>query len=89
MNKYDFKKAKEILLNIPKNKLSQLVEASIGMSEDWFFTAQTVWEKGEFIIDLDEVEKICGIDGSSWATPILRLEFKDNIYEHIIIRKDE
>ena len=44
MKTYDFKKAKQI---IEENK-ENLVSASLGMHEDWFWTAETIYEEGEF-----------------------------------------
>lgn len=44
MKNYDFKKAKQI---IEENK-ENLVSASLGMHEDWFWTAEIIYEEGEF-----------------------------------------
>jgi hypothetical protein len=74
MKNYDFKKAKQLILENQEN----LKSAALGMHEDWFWTADTIWEDKKFIIDLDEVTSIAGIGGSSWATPTLQLVFKDN-----------
>lgn len=41
---YDFEKAKTL---IEKHK-SDIVSASLGMHEDWFWTAETVYEGGEY-----------------------------------------
>lgn len=75
--KYNFKKAKEI---IESNK-KELKSASLGMSGDWSWTAETVFENEEYIINLDTVKKIAGIDGSYWAIPTLQLEYKDGKYQ--------
>jgi hypothetical protein len=50
MKKYDYDLAKKIV-----NKLSDLgvlMEASMGMHSDWFWTARTIWEDGKWQVDL-------------------------------------
>lgn len=77
---YDFQKAKKII----KDNEKTLLEACLGIQEDWFWTAETVWEDGEFIKNLDEIKHIGGIPGSVWATPVIRLEHKsgkDEVFE--------
>jgi len=74
MKHYDYDKAKSI---IEENKSKGLVEASLGMKEDWFWTAETIWNDGKYVRVLKENTKIGGIDGSNWATPILELIFTD------------
>ena len=72
--KYDYKKAK---LFIEQNK-ENIKEAYLGMHEDWWWTAQTIFEDGEYKVNLDDKDlKIGGIDGSYWATPVLAVEYKD------------
>lgn len=44
MKNYDFSKAKQL---IEENK-ENLESASLGMHEDWFWTAETIWENGEY-----------------------------------------
>lgn len=81
MAKYDFKSAKQYI----EIHRDQIESASMGMHEDWFWTAQTVFENDEFRLDLDEDGlKLGGIDGSYWATPTLEIKFKDGREE----RKD-
>ncbi len=70
---YDYDKAKEL---IEKHSL-HLQKASLGMHEDWSWTAETVWEDGEYKKNLDETPEIGGIKGSRWATPSIELIFKD------------
>jgi len=74
MADYDYNLAKQTI-----QKYSDLLEeASLGMAEDWFWTAETVYEEGVFKINLDEENlMIAGIGGSTWATPTLSLKFKD------------
>lgn len=44
MKYYDYKKAKSL---IEANK-NEITEASLGMHEDWWWTAETVWDNGEY-----------------------------------------
>ena len=71
--KYDFKKAKTLI----EAERENIKRAFLGMREDWYWTADTVYEDGSFKIDLDTVEKIAGIPGSTWATPTLKIIYKD------------
>ena len=50
MRYYDFQKAKEIIFKHEEN----LSEASLGMHEDWAWTAETVWENGKYVRELPE-----------------------------------
>ena len=71
--KYDFKKAKQF---IEQNK-ENIKEASLGMHEDWFWTAKTIFEDGKYLVNLDDKDlTIGGISGSYWATPALQVEYK-------------
>lgn len=73
MKKYDFEKARQIIASTP-----QLASASLGIYEDWFWTAETIWEAGEFKKDIGvKVTVIAGIPGSSWGTPTLLLQLED------------
>jgi len=74
MAKYDFKSAKRYI-----QMHSDVIDsASMGMHEDWFWTAEVVYEDGRFNINLDDDNlKIGGISGSDWATPKLEVELKD------------
>lgn len=80
---YDFEKAQ---LTIEQRK-SEIKTASLGMYEDWWWTAETVFEDGEYKRVLDG--EIGGINGSSWATPTLRLELVDGSEECIPCYKGE
>ncbi len=73
MKNYDYSKAKELI----EKHSSDLQEASLGMHEDWGWTAETIWEDGEYKKNLDEKPEIAGISGSRWATPTIELIFKD------------
>lgn len=71
MKKYDFKKAKALI----KKHKDTLKEAALGMHEDWFWTAETIWTNGKYTRKLPD--SIAGITGSNWATPTLELVFQD------------
>ena len=73
MKNYNFNKAKQLIAENSEN----LESASLGMHEDWFWTAETVWENGNYNTELNDETTIGGINGSSWATPTLQLSFKD------------
>ena len=80
MKTYDFNKAKSLIENTPN-----VESASLGMHEDWFWTAETVYEDGKFTTELNDDTKIGGINGSSWATPTLQICFKDGTEKMIEI----
>ncbi|UZS00846.1 hypothetical protein [Pseudomonas phage vB_PsaM_M1] len=71
---YDYKTAKQMI----QMRSDLIATASLGMSEDWFWTAEEVFTDGKFTLDLDEQPKIAGIKGSSWATPTIHLLYKDD-----------
>lgn len=74
MKKYDFKK---VAAYIQEHKES-LVVVTVGMKEDWFWTAEEVYRDDEMIVDLGyESLTLGGIDGSCWATPTMQAVFKD------------
>ena len=73
MKKYDFTKARDFI----EAEKEFLAEASLGMHEDWFWTAETIWKNGKYAVNLATVAKIAGIFGSSWATPVIKLEYND------------
>lgn len=50
MKNYDFKKAKSIIAE----HSTDIESASLGMHEDWFWTAETIWEGGKFKRELPE-----------------------------------
>lgn len=75
MKYYDYNKAKEL---IKEYKKLGLVTAELGMKEDWYWTAETIWEEGKYTKRLNDKTNIGGINRSTWATPILKLETKDN-----------
>lgn len=74
MRNYDFAAAKRFV----QMHADKIDTALLGMSEDWFWTAETIFEDGKFILDLDdEATEIGGIKGSYWATPLLEVEMRD------------
>lgn len=74
MKNYDFEKAKRF---IDEHK-DEILNASLGMDEDWFWTAETIFEDGEYTVDLlEDGLVILGIEGSYWATPTLEVNYKD------------
>ncbi len=78
MKTYDFAKAKKFI----EDNISSINTASLGMDEDWFWTAETIFENGTFTVDLEQPDcKIGGINGSTWATPTLEIEYKDGSFK--------
>jgi hypothetical protein len=73
MKSYDYKRAYDF---IEQNKES-IESVTLGMHEDWFWTADTVFEDGEYQKDLTIEPPIGGITGSSWATPVMQVNYKD------------
>lgn len=57
MKKYNYDKVKSL---IEENK-ENLLSATLGMHEDWFWTADDVWKDGEYTLELmsnEEAEKM-------------------------------
>lgn len=78
MAEYDYKAVKRFI-----QMHSDVIEsATLGMFEDWCWTAETVYENGRFNVDLDqEGLEIAYISGSSWATPSIEITYKDGRQE--------
>lgn len=76
MAKYDYQLAKAIIEKEKEN----ISSADLGMHEDWGWTAQEVYNSTDgFTKDLDDEDlSIAGINGSTWATPVLQLYYKDD-----------
>lgn len=86
MKDYDFKKAMEYI----NEHKEELLEVSLGMKEDWSWTAETIFSENEFKVDLtDEKLDIAGITGSGWATPAMLVETKDGEEKFIDCYKGE
>lgn len=65
---YDYARAiKRITETNPKN-------AALGISQDWEWTATTVYEDGKWVVDLTTKPAIAGIKGSIWGTPTLDMD---------------
>lgn len=81
MKYYDYYKAKRLIC---ENKVD-LVEATLGMYQDWYWTAEPIWDsENGFRFNGDEKTIVIGgIKGSKWATPVLNLEYKDGNSEYI------
>ena len=65
---------------------AEIEEVELGMDEDWFWTAETIFEDGEYSsrrsLDGNRIT-VAGIDGSVWATPIMAVTFKDGRVERV------
>ena len=79
MKYYDFKKAERLI----QMKAGQLQSASLGIEEDWFWTAESVFSDSRITVEFDKITEVAGIRGSSWATPVLYLEYKDGREEFV------
>lgn len=73
---------------IEENK-EEIKSVSVGMLEDWFWTAATIYENNDYIEEYKEDIKnkktllAMGISGSYWATPIMEVEKNDGNTEKI------
>lgn len=73
MKKYDYANIKKYI-----QMHSDLIESvSLGIEEDWWWTAECIYEDSSFKVDLDIEPEIAGIKGSRWATPVMEVTFKD------------
>ena len=74
INGYNFKLIRQYV-----EGFKELIDtAYIGMEEEWFYSAATIFDEGEYTRDIStEGRKIDGVSGSPWATPILMIRFKD------------
>lgn len=86
MKFYDVKLIKEFI----EKKKDNIKCVECGMLEDWSWTAETIFEDGkyteEFINNIDNESNrvaLAGIDGSSWATPIMNIEYKEGQDEKV------
>ncbi len=69
MKKFDFELVEKIIA-----EAENLVYASVGMKDDWFFTAVTVWENGKYEPNF---RQDLGLDGSNIDTPSIKLIYSD------------
>ena len=77
MKTYDYKTAQRMI----QMRSDLISSVALGMSEDWFWTADTVYEEGRMIHDLSTEPEIAGIKGSRWATPTIHICYKDGTEE--------
>lgn len=80
MKKYDTSFIKDYI----ESHREEIKEVSCGMKEDWFWTAETIYEENHFSEEYDWNSKsisVAGISGSTWATPVMEVCFKDGITE--------
>lgn len=78
--------------NYIKQHKEEIETVSCGMREDWSWTAETVFEDGEFSSEYDwekENISVAGISGSTWATPVMEVEFKDGRAEIVECYADD
>lgn len=76
MKKYDTAFIKKYI----KEREDKIEFVVCGMKEDWNWTAETVFQDGDFEREYDWDSKsivVAGIPGSTWATPIMEVTFKD------------
>ncbi len=85
MKIYDFENIKKF---IEDNK-DNIAEVDLGMQEDWYWTAETVFVDGEYITTITDETTIGGINGSSWATPEMRVTYKDGSTLEVEFSKEE
>lgn len=72
IKKYNFKEIKKFL-----DKHKHLIkEASLGIHEDWFWTAEVIFKEGKYINDLQETTTVSNITGSKWGTPVLEVKWE-------------
>ena len=71
---------------------TEIETATCGMREDWSWTAGQGFENGEFSAKYDwnkEHISVAGISGSTWATPVMEVEFKDGRTEVVNCYEDD
>ena len=76
---------------IEENK-EKIKSVECGMEEDWSWTCGTVYADGKYNAKYDwekETIEIAGIEGSTWATPIMKVNFYDGNVDYIECYKDD
>lgn len=76
--RYDWPK---VYQTIAKEVPNGLNEVELGMFEDWNWTSATVWTRKDGF--LKDTEEVMGIDGSRWATPVMKLHYQDGHTEEL------
>ena len=57
---------------------------SVGMKEDWSWTSKEIYAEGKFKVNVNEKRlKVAGIEGSTWATPVMSVDYTDGTDETI------
>lgn len=70
----------EFIKNYISEHKDDIASVDCGMREDWNWTHDTVFRNGTYLSDFDWNGNhigIAGISGSEWATPVMRVEFKN------------
>lgn len=63
---------------------------SVGMKEDWGWTADEIYRKGKFIANVSGKRlEVAGIEGSTWATPVMRVEYVGGSHEIVECYDDD
>jgi len=68
-----------------------IVEVDVGMAQDWYWTAETIYANGAYTDPKYETEhdiSVAGVNGSWWATPLLKALHKDGRYSEITVERD-
>lgn len=79
MKKYDF----NLAVSLVRQNMENLSEATLGIHEDWAWTAHPIWDTDDGFLINSKTKKVMGIDGSNWGTPVLELRFKDSTIQII------
>jgi hypothetical protein len=80
-----------LIINAIDKHKENIVSADIGMFEDWFWTAEPIFENDAITQDLSKkIATSGGVNGSDWATPIIRIKTKDDqTIEYQVYTTDE
>ena len=86
--RYNWQKIRQ---KISEEKSKGLSKVEAGMAEDWGWTANAIWKRGRgFLRDdcgrkygEDLSAEVMGIDGSFWATPVIKLHYSDGHIEEL------
>lgn len=63
---------------------------SVGMKEDWNWTVDEIYRKGKFTACVNDKRlEVAGIKGSTWATPVMRVEYVGGSYEIVECYDDD
>lgn len=80
-----------LIINTVLKHSENIIRAVIGMEEDWRNTAETIFENGQYTQDLNiKIATSGGINGSYWATPVIKVHLKDEkIIEYKVYTTEE